>query len=215
MGYNEQRVQSGQLSQELLDWVVSKYGSVAAFQSKSGLDSDGLLGPGTQKVAEIVRSGRAPVPLQKFLKAVYGDFPYKEASGGRIKIADEWTQQNIVKCKLHTGKTVFLHKLVAEEFPDIFKRACEASGYTPTEVQTWVPRHTMWDPTRSLSMHSWGIAVDFDPIRNRLGGDDKIAGGPSMLRKHPQFIKVFEEAGWTWGGSWKSKDDMHFQRATI
>jgi len=26
-------------------------------------------------------------------------------------------------------------------------------------------------------------------------------------------VQVFRDAGWTWGGDWKMKDDMHFQRA--
>jgi hypothetical protein len=27
------------------------------------------------------------------------------------------------------------------------------------------------------------------------------------------FVDVFRRAGWTWGGDWKMRDDMHFQRA--
>lgn len=215
MGYNEQRVAEGKLPADLLAWTIASYRTVALFQENSGTKPDGAMGPTTTRNAELVRDGRAPIPEQKFLRTVYGEFKYTEAGGGRIRIDESWTQLNIVRCKLHTGKTVYLHKLVAAEFPALFRKACEASGYTPTSVQTWVPRHTLWDPGRALSMHSWGIAVDFDPPRNRMGGTDGMVRGPSMLRKHPEFVKVFEDAGWEWGGRWKMQDDMHFQRATL
>lgn len=216
MGYNEQQVLEGKLAPELLQWVLEAYKTVAAFQLKCGLSSDGKMGPNTIRAAEAVRDGRPPVPEQKYLRAVYGDFTYTEAGGGRIRIDENWVHLNIVRCRLHTGKTVWLHKLVAPEFPALFRRACEESGYTPEQVQTWVPRHTLWDPNRALSLHSWGIAVDFDPQRNRMGGTDGKTKGPSLFRKHPEFVKVFTDAGWEWGGSWpRLKDDMHLQRATL
>lgn len=57
-----------------------------------------------------------------------------------------------------------------------------------------------------LSLHSWGIAWDFDPEHNKLG----TAGTMS-----PAIVKIFEANGFFWGGHFKStKDPMHFQYAT-
>lgn len=214
MGYNEKAIAEGRLSQELLDWAVSN-GGVSAFQEKTGLDADGAMGPATVAQARRVRAGKVPIPEQGKVRAVYGDFKYRELSNGAIEIDKEWARQNITSVKLWDNKTRWMHKLIAAEFAALYKAACEASNYHPTSVQTYVPRHTLWNPDKPLSMHSWGIAVDFDPQRNRMGGTDGVTKGLSMLRKHPEFIKVFTDAGWTWGGAWNMKDDMHFQRATI
>jgi hypothetical protein len=62
---------------------------------------------------------------------------------------------------------------------------------------------------RSLSMHAFGCAVDFDPERNPLGG------------QHPHFaecpivLEAFATEGWTWGGSWQRRDGMHWQAARV
>jgi hypothetical protein len=58
----------------------------------------------------------------------------------------------------------------------------------------------------SLSVHSWGVAIDLDPERNGMG--DTTPAMPSFA------VKIFEEKGWVWGGRWKGRgcDGMHFQR---
>jgi hypothetical protein len=145
------------------------------------------------------------------VKQIYGDFSYTEREGRHISIDKEWVKENIARFELHTGKTVRLHKLIGDEFVRLFKEACETSGYTPKSVQTFVPRHFNKDDDSPLSYHSWGIAIDFDPQDNPKGGVRKD-GSPSLMRQNPLFIKIFEIAGWRWGGSWNMKDDMHFQR---
>tara|TARA_Y100000034_G_scaffold134397_3_gene202715 strand:+ start:2556 stop:3197 length:642 start_codon:yes stop_codon:yes gene_type:complete len=142
----------------------------------------------------------------------YGNFKFKSLPNGRIKISPKWVKDNIVAIKLHTGKTVRLHKDIADDFVVTFKKACESSGYIPSSVQTFVKRHTMWNPERSLSAHSWGVAVDFDPPKNPMGGKIKSTGKPSKLRGHMEFVKAFKDDGWTWGGDWRMKDDMHFEK---
>ena len=145
------------------------------------------------------------------VKQLYGDFSYTEGAGRRIKIDPDWVRDNIRTFELHTGDEVRLHKLVGDEFVRLFQEACDASDYTPKSVQTFVPRHFSKDKDSSLSYHSWGIAIDFDPQDNPKGGIRKD-GSPSLMRLNPQFIMVFEVAGWRWGGSWDIRDDMHFQR---
>jgi len=63
----------------------------------------------------------------------------------------------------------------------------------------------------SLSMHSYGCAIDLDPARN--GFHDTT---PNFL-KYPFVIKAFEDAGAVWGGHWKGRscDGMHFQFAKV
>lgn len=207
--YNASEQAAGRLTPAMLAAADAK-GGIVAVQRWYGLAGDGKAGPATQKVLAALVAGRTPIPTGRDgVKAVYGDFGYSEGKDGRIVITPPWVEANIVMCQLHTGGQVRIHKLVAAEFVGLFKDACAASGYTPKSVQTFVPRHTLWNPAKPLSLHSWGIAVDFDPSSNPMGGVR------SMLRT-PQgqiFVQVFRDAGWTWGGDWAMRDDMHFQRA--
>lgn len=207
--YNAAEQAAGRLTPAMLA-AAAAAGGIVAVQRKCGLVPDGLAGPRTQRVLSQLALGYAPIPTGRGgVEGVYGKFAYTEAEGGRIKIDAQWVRDNIVGVRLHTGKSVQFHRLAAGDFARLFEAACKTSGYTPVSVQTWVARHTLWDPAKSLSLHSWGIAADFDPSDNPMGGKN------SKLRT-PQgqlFVQVFTDAGWTWGGSWAMRDDMHFQRA--
>jgi hypothetical protein len=55
----------------------------------------------------------------------------------------------------------------------------------------------------SMSLHSWGIAIDVNAFENGLNQTPKLS---------PGFVKCFTDAGFDWGGVWKSRPDgMHFQ----
>ena len=60
---------------------------------------------------------------------------------------------------------------------------------------------------RTLSMHSYGIAIDLDPDNNEFGKKWKPDSG--MMPE--EVVDIFHAAGWTWGGLWKTGDAMHFQ----
>ena len=58
----------------------------------------------------------------------------------------------------------------------------------------------------SMSLHSWGIAIDVNAFENGLNQTPKLSSG---------FVKCFTDAGFDWGGLWKRKDGMHFQLKSI
>lgn len=207
--YNASEQAAGRLTPAMLDAADTK-GGIVAVQQWCGLTADGKAGPKTQAVLAALAAGKTPIPTGRSgIEGVYGKFLWTEGQGGRIQIESKWANENIFSIRLHTGRSVQLHRAVSTEFAVIFQQACYDSGYTPASVQTFVPRHTLWNPAKPLSLHSWGIAVDFDPASNPMGGKN------SRLRT-PQgqiFVKTFKDAGWTWGGDWNMKDDMHFQRA--
>ena len=191
--------------------IVDKWSSVRAFQKATGLKVDGVCGKKTERNWRLTEAGRAPIPEGRTnVTAVYGRFTYTRVPDSRnIKLTDNWATKNIAFFKLHTGQSRQFHKAVGDEFVDVFRQACEAAGETPKSVQTFVPRFT--NGLKKLSMHSWGIAVDFDPSENPMGG----RGSWMRTEAGQKFVAVFEAAGWTWGGRWKMKDDMHFQRAYV
>lgn len=58
----------------------------------------------------------------------------------------------------------------------------------------------------SMSLHSWGIAIDVNAFENGLNQSPKLS---------PGFVKCFTDAGFDWGGTWQRKDGMHFQLQSI
>lgn len=58
----------------------------------------------------------------------------------------------------------------------------------------------------SWSLHSWGVAVDFNAATNAFGAEPQM---PIAL------VKCFTDAGFDWGGTWTKQDGMHFQLSEI
>jgi len=190
-------------------------------QETLGLKADGRWGP---KSADALREQwKAPEPVfttipkgRGGVRRVYGRFSWEwepNPRDRRVKIDPDWVKKNIKQFKLHDGRKRRFHRLVGDEFVELFEMACKSSGYTPDSVQTFNPRKMRAKEDSKLSYHSWGIAVDFDPKQNPWGGVQSN-GKISTIRNYPEFIKVFEDAGWTWGGRWRKGkgDDMHFER---
>jgi len=58
----------------------------------------------------------------------------------------------------------------------------------------------------SMSLHSWGIAIDVNAAWNQLNMTPTLSS---------EFVKCFTDAGFEWGGTWQRKDGMHFQLKSI
>jgi len=58
----------------------------------------------------------------------------------------------------------------------------------------------------SMSLHSWGIAIDVNAAWNGLGKSPTLSD---------EFVKCFTGAGFEWGGNWTRKDGMHFQLSKL
>ena len=54
------------------------------------------------------------------------------------------------------------------------------------------------------SLHSFGIAIDFNAETNALG---------TVGDMNPTLVSIFKYSGWAWGGEFSRSDPMHFQRA--
>lgn len=52
------------------------------------------------------------------------------------------------------------------------------------------------------SVHSWGLAVDFNAGGNGYGQEPTLS---------PEFVRYFADCGFEWGGLWTTPDGMHFQ----
>lgn len=58
----------------------------------------------------------------------------------------------------------------------------------------------------SMSLHSWGLAVDVNAAENPLGAKPVLSA---------EFVACWTEAGFDWGGNWSRPDGMHFQIKTL
>ena len=54
----------------------------------------------------------------------------------------------------------------------------------------------------SLSLHSWGLAIDINAAWNGFGQKPTMGA---------ELIACFIDAGFEWGGLWQKPDGMHFQ----
>lgn len=82
------------------------------------------------------------------------------------------------------------------------------------------------DGTDRLSNHSFGLAVDINPLYNpyiKSNGKvlpeeaeafaDRTVSNPYYITPEDDCVRIFKKYGFTWGGDWtNSKDYQHFQR---
>lgn len=79
---------------------------------------------------------------------------------------------------------------------------------------------------RGLSEHSYGRAIDINPVQNpyvRRGRAQPAAGRlytsrkrrkhKAMIMRNDAVVRAFRKVGWRWGGHWRSvKDYQHFSK---
>lgn len=104
-------------------------------------------------------------------------------------------------------KRIYCNKLMIEPLTQAFKSLI-CTGHV-NELKTW---DGCWNIRmkrggNTWSLHSWAIAIDVNASENGLNMKPKLSAG---------FVKCFTDAGFDWGGFWKSPiDGMHFQLAKI
>lgn len=156
------------------------------------------------------------------------DHFYGNPRGDNGQENQKWIDANIVYVKtpwnlvtswdqMPMNKGIRVHKKCSDSLSRVFNEIWEASSRSQAKINEWGMNlcgggfnfRLMKSSYNNLSMHSWGCAVDFDPVRNGFGDST-----PNFMNI-PQVLKAFEKEGWVWGGKWKKKDGMHWQAAII
>jgi hypothetical protein len=158
-------------------------------------------------------------PLQRDCDKFYGN-PRGSSNGP----SSSWEIANLTRVKppftiYYAGKPVphiLMHRKCAASFSRVLDKIWIASGKSQKVIDKWgasiyagsyVYRNKRGGST--LSMHSYGCAIDLDPARNGFHNPNgNFAHGDAH-----KVVEAFESEGWEWGGRWagRSCDPMHFQ----
>lgn len=202
--------------------------AVRAFQTKVGLEADGIPGPQTQAhlfpvepiperdidPPQALPPQAKPVwPRQAEVERFYGA-PGKNQTTLVLpfKMVLDWEDERV-----EVGK-FSIHEKVHDSAKRAFDRIADAYDAT-ARARLGLDRfggclnvRAMRGGSR-LSMHSWGIAIDFAPGSNALkwGRDRATLARPEC----ETFWRIWEGEGWVSLGRLKNFDWMHVQAARL
>lgn len=105
------------------------------------------------------------------------------------------------------------HKLIAQHMVDTLM-ACLDAGVPPERMKfggayAW---RTKRGSSTNLSLHTWGIAIDIEPVENPMGIAWEELDPATRLDE--RIIDVFLDKGWYWGNDFSGRhDSQHWQFA--
>ncbi len=159
-----------------------------------------LLTPPTVNPVAFLTGGKAA--------KAFGAFSYRYYDDGTIQPDARWVRENIVTATVPVFGRVTCHRLMVPQLRGALAEV-EAEGLAGslhTYNGCYVPRFIERNPTRSISLHTWGIAIDLDSATNYRG----IAG-----TMDPKVVAIFKKWGFRWGGDWTYTDPMHFELGAL
>ncbi len=138
----------------------------------------------------------------------FGAFSYRYYPDGTIQPDARWVRENIRTETVPIMGTVTCHRLMLPQLrgalQEVVDRGLESS--LKHYDGCYVPRFIERNPENSISLHTWGIAIDMDASTNYRG----IRG-----TMNPEVVNIFKRWGFRWGGDWHYTDPMHFEMGAI
>lgn len=156
--------------------------------------------------------------------------PYGDPRGRNPSIVSgTWYAANMIRLPVpfrmtyadQPVKGLMFHKVAAPHFARLFELLLvEAKGKQATLDHWGVSitggsfNYRLMRGLNTLSMHSFGCALDLDPARNGLGD------ATPRFAEFPEVIRAFRASGLCWGGDWdgdgssadqRRHDGMHLQ----
>jgi len=165
---------------------------------------------GAAKVDLLTPPAANPVAFLTGSKAAkaFGAFSYRYFPDGTIQPDAAWVRENIQTATLPIMGRVTCHRLMIPQLRGALQDVVDAglASTLNTYDGCYVPRFIERNPENSISLHTWGIAIDMDAAKNYRG----IRG-----TMHPEVVNIFKRWGFRWGGDWKYTDPMHFELAAL
>ena len=131
---------------------------------------------------------------------------YRAVDDGSVKPDGAWVERNLVTEDLPIVGEATCHRLLMPQLSAALGEL-EAEGLSTLIDASqyggcYVPRFIDRDPSKPLSMHAFGLAVDLNVSTNQLGTTGSM---------DPRVVATFERWGFRWGGRWARPDPMHFE----
>ena len=168
-----------------------------------------ITGDGAQ-VDLLTAPAQNPVAFLTGSKAAkaFGAFSYRYYPDGTIQPDARWVRQNIQTATLPIMGRVTCHRLMIPQLRGALQDVVDAGlAHTlSTYDGCYVPRFIERNPENSISLHTWGIAIDMDASKNYRGIEGTM---------HPEVVNIFKRWGFRWGGDWQYTDPMHFELAAL
>ncbi len=137
-------------------------------------------------------------------------FTYTSRADGSIRIHGDWEARNIVRIELPGMPASRCNRVMVPQLYAAIEELIERGLYDHLDPSQFAgcfnARHIDRNPARPLSMHAWGLAIDFNARDNALG---------AVPQMDPDVVNVFRRWGFTWGGDWRRPDGMHFELERI
>ena len=159
-----------------------------------------------------------PYSKLRYVKVLHYDFNGNEHEGELIcaqEVAHELTNifYELYLAKYPIEKMVLVDEYDADDIASMKDNNTSCFNYRVIEG------------SKKLSMHSYGMAIDINPLINPYVKGDYVSPKEAkdyvdrsqiklgMIDKDDLCYKLFTKYGWKWGGSWNTiKDYQHFEK---
>ena len=208
----EAMARSPQQPRPEVGWWSTMFQLGAAMVQAHPLTQQPFVIPAADPPKVVTSPVKVEFPKQSDVEAFYGP-----VGSNQVLIAAPWPM--VLAWDKSTAATkISLHQKVAPSAQRCFEAV--KAAYGPDGIEKL--GLNLWGGSLNVrkmrggsnwSMHSWGIAMDFDPDRNELRMDHtkaRLAKPDAKL-----WFEIWEAAGWTSLGRTRDFDWMHIQAASL
>lgn len=195
------------LEDDSIGWVAGKYLREAPEKEPAPEE--------TEKPAPKVSQVGFPI-FQKKLTDMFGIPNYKQfARKNLVNIDLSEFADPLAHVRTFDGQpftSIYSHHLLAGPLKMALRLVCKRGLAGELKTYDGCFNIRAMKSGRSMSVHSWGLALDFNQATNPY--QDKCSHTwPDLITDFSDdFVRCFLEAGFEWGGLWTSVHDaMHFQ----
>jgi hypothetical protein len=139
-----------------------------------------------------------------------GSFTYTANRDGTVNPDPRWvgeyirTEQVPILGAVRCNKVMLVQLRAA--LTDIVRNHLAKSIHPSEYGGCYVPRYIAKDPSKGLSFHTFGTAIDVNVPGNQRGTAGTI---------DRRVVEIMKRWGFAWGGDWNYTDPMHFELASI
>ena len=149
----------------------------------------------------------------------YWDFDGREQTGRLVVNEAVAGEVTAIFRELHAKKFPIERMQTVEEYGGSDDRSMEANNTSAFNCRD------MTGQPGKFSNHSWGRAIDLNPLTNPYVKGAKVLpeAGRAYLDRTKTYkggistdgmvVQLFKKHGWAWGGDWKDRQDyQHFEK---